>query len=145
MPRATSRRRRSEVPLELVDPQDPVAIQTLRCVRKLSLRPHVAFEQFVESCLTNGRTEKTAHNYRGVLSRLAAYLEDQLGLDDVWDVTAGDLESWLSHLRVSTSAATGNHLSPCSISNYARHMLACWHWLEESKASTARCGHYRRL
>jgi hypothetical protein len=103
------------VPLELVDPQDPVAIQTLRLVRKLSMRPHVAFDQFVESRLIAGCTEKTAHNYRGVLSRLAAYLEDQLGLADVWDVTTQDLESWLTHLRVSTSDATGSPELPCAL------------------------------
>ena len=131
MPRSAPRRRRSEVPLGLVDLDDVAEVVTLRRTRGLSLAPRTAIAQFVESRLTAGRTERTSTNYAGVLGRFATFLEEQREISDIWQVTRDDMEGWLARLRTMPSETTGKRRSAYTVSNYARHLLACWHWLEE--------------
>jgi site-specific recombinase XerD len=52
------------------------------------------------------RTSKTVRNYLQAVAQLAAYRADQ-GLSlDAGDVTTGELEAFLAHVRTRTSAAT---------------------------------------
>lgn len=103
----------------------------IRHGRALAVTPAVACAQFLDAASRRATplAEKSLSNYEKVLRVLVAYLEQERGRRDVWEVTADDLNAWFYTLRSVPSARTGQMLSLHSVQNYATHALSCWRWL----------------
>lgn len=100
-----------------------------------------AIEALALATLADGRSERTANDYRQKLGALLAFLGD--GPADA--VTAGDLRRFLADLRSRPTRYAGTParpeipggLAPASIAGYVRAVKRLFAWLVEEEVTTS--------
>ena len=90
-----------------------------------------AIQDYITAHKVNNDSPDTLNNYRYVLPRFAAWLAS-LGVTDTDDLRLGHLREWVVYLQQQPSRH-GGKLSDSTVQQYAKHILAFCHWLEQEE------------